>query len=150
MSSKKPIQTVTNILRIRVPAGKATSSPPIGPALGQRGINIGEFCRQFNNRTKHIKPGIPLPVLITTHPDRSFTFIHKLPSISYFLKNACELEKGAQQPGKHIVGQLTLRHIYEIARVKQQDVSFQHLQLSQICACILGSARSMGIQVVIN
>jgi large subunit ribosomal protein L11 len=149
MSGKKTSQTVaTSVVRLLIPVGKSLSSAPIGPALGQRGINIGEFTKQFNQKTKEIKPDTPIPVHVTVKSDRTFTFVTKMPHVSYFLKKACDLEKGAHQPGRHIVGQLTLRHVYEIAQVKQQDPSLQHLPLQKICACIIGSARSMGIQIV--
>jgi len=129
-----------------VPAGKANPSPPIGPALGQRGLNIMEFCKAFNAQTQGLEPGMPIPVVITAFADRTFTFVTKTPPVSYFLKKAANLPKGSQTPGKGFVGKVTMEQIREIAEKKMQDLNANDIEAAS--AMLVGSARSMGLQVV--
>ncbi|PVV04443.1 hypothetical protein BB560_001053 [Smittium megazygosporum] len=146
--SKKATSGSNAIIRMLVGAQKATPSPPIGPALGQRGVKSMDFCKQFNERTKKIQPGTPTPTLITVRPDRTFSFVTKTPPTSWLLKRAAGIEKGAQKPGSEVVGELSLKHIYEIALIKQQDLHLQHISLENLCKTVIGSAKSVGINVV--
>lgn len=146
--SKKGAAAAVGLLRMTVPAGKATPQPPIGPALGQRGVNIMEFCKQFNDRTKHLQPETPVPVVVKVNPrDRTFSFTTSNPPASYFLKRAAGITQGASTHHA-AVGTVTARQIYEIAKIKQQDGALSHVPLQQVCNSIAGSARSMGIRVV--
>ena len=144
--SKK--QAVASAAKLWVGACEAKPTPPIGPALGQRGVKAIDFCKQFNDRTKDILTGTPMRVLINVRPDRSFTFTVKPPTTAYFLKKAANIEKGASSPGHEQAGRVSLKHVYEIAKIKKQDPNLNALPLSMICSQIVGSARSMGIQVV--
>ncbi len=126
-------------------AGQASPSPPIGPALGQRGINIMEFCKQFNARTQDMEPGSPVPVIITVYQDKSFTFEMKTPPASYFLKKAAGLNKGSQAPGRDVAGSVTQDQLREIAEAKMKDLNANDVE--QAMKIIAGSARSMGLQV---
>ena len=138
---------VVGIIKLHVPAGKANPSPPIGPALGQRGLNIMEFCKAFNATTQNLEPGTPIPVVITAFGDRSFTFVTKSPPNSYFLKKAAGIEKGSQTTGKGItVGRVTMAQIREIAEQKMQDLNAK--DIDGACRMLIGSARSMGLDVV--
>jgi len=137
---------VVGFIKLQVPAGKANPSPPIGPALGQRGLNIMEFCKAFNAQTQKLEPGMPIPVVITAYADRSFTFITKTPPNSYFLMKAAGIEKGTQTPGKGTVGRVTMKQIREIAQQKMPDLNAK--DLDGACNMIIGSARSMGLDVV--
>jgi large subunit ribosomal protein L11 len=138
---------VVGIIKLQVPAGKANPSPPIGPALGQRGLNIMEFCKAFNVATQNLEPGMPIPVVITAYGDRSFTFVTKSPPNSYFLKKAAGIEKGSQTPGKtRPTGQVTMAQIREIAEQKMQDLNAK--DIDGACRMLIGSARSMGLEVV--
>ncbi|UIJ73844.1 50S ribosomal protein L11 [Aurantimonas sp. HBX-1] len=133
-------------LKLQVPAGSATPSPPIGPALGQRGVNIMEFCKAFNAQTQDQEKGQPIPVIITYYQDKSFTFVMKTPPVSYFLKKAANLSKGSQTPGKATAGSVTRDQVREIAEKKLQDLNATNLDAAM--AMIEGSARSMGLEVV--
>ena len=133
-------------VKLQVPAGKANPSPPIGPALGQQGVNIMEFCKQFNARTQKMEQGMPIPVVITVFQDRSFTFITKTPPVSYFLKKAAGIESGAKTVGTQIVGRVTRKQVEEIAKEKMPDLNCDTIESAM--AQIIGSARSMGLQVV--
>ncbi|MBB4001390.1 MAG: 50S ribosomal protein L11 [Aurantimonas endophytica] len=133
-------------LKLQVPAGSATPSPPIGPALGQRGVNIMEFCKAFNAQTQDQEKGQPIPVIITYYQDKSFTFVMKTPPVSYFLKKAANLPKGSQTPGKSVAGSVTRDQVREIAEKKLQDLNATNLDAAM--AMIEGSARSMGLEVV--
>jgi large subunit ribosomal protein L11 len=138
---------VVGIIKLHVPAGKANPSPPIGPALGQRGLNIMEFCKAFNAATQNLDPGMPIPVVITAFGDRSFTFVTKSPPNSYFLKKAAGIEKGSQTTGKGSpVGRVTMTQIREIAEQKMQDLNAK--DIDGACRMLIGSARSMGLDIV--
>ena len=133
-------------VKLQVPAGAANPSPPIGPALGQQGVNIMEFCKQFNARTQGQEKGMPIPVVITVFQDRSFTFVTKTPPNTYFLKKAAGIEVGAKTVGTQIVGKVTKAQIEEIAKAKMPDLNCDTVESAM--AQIIGSARSMGLQVV--
>ena len=138
---------IVGMIKLQVPAGKANPSPPIGPALGQRGLNIMEFCKTFNAQTQNLEPGMPIPVVITAYADRSFTFVTKTPPNAYFLKKAAGIEKGSQTAGKGgPVGRVTMAQIREIAQEKMQDLNANDLDAA--CRMVIGSARSMGLDVV--
>ena len=138
---------IIGMIKLQVPAGKANPSPPIGPALGQRGLNIMEFCKAFNAATQNLEPGMPIPVVITAFGDRSFTFVTKSPPNSYFLKKAAGVEKGSQTTGKgNTVGRVTMAQIREIAETKMPDLNAK--DVDGACRMLVGSARSMGLEVV--
>jgi large subunit ribosomal protein L11 len=138
---------IVGIIKLHVPAGKANPSPPIGPALGQRGLNIMEFCKAFNAATQNLEPGMPVPVVITAYADRSFAFVTKSPPNSYFLKKAAGIEKGSQTAGKgSTVGRVTMAQIREIAQQKMQDLNAKDIDGAS--RMLIGSARSMGLDVV--
>jgi large subunit ribosomal protein L11 len=137
---------VTGYIKLQVPAGKANPSPPIGPALGQRGLNIMEFCKAFNAATQGMEPGMPIPVVITAYADRTFTFVTKTPPASYFLRRAAGLEKGGATPGKSTSGRVTLAQVREIAEAKMQDLNANDVDAAM--RMVMGSARSMGLEVV--
>ncbi len=137
---------ITGYIKLQIPAGKANPAPPIGPALGQAGVNIMEFCKQFNAQTQQKEVGMPIPVVITVYKDRSFTFIMKQPPVSYFLLKAAKLEKGTGLVGKEIVGKVTMAQIREIAKQKMVDMNANDEEAA--CRMIAGSAVSMGIEVV--
>jgi large subunit ribosomal protein L11 len=138
---------IVGLIKLQVPAGKANPSPPIGPALGQRGLNIMEFCKAFNAATQSMDPGIPIPVVITAYGDRSFTFVTKTPPASYFLKQAAGIAKGSQTVGRGgNVGRVTMDQVREIAEKKMADLNANDVDAA--CKMIIGSARSMGIEVV--
>ena len=136
---------VTGFLKLQVPAGAANPSPPIGPALGQRGLNIMEFCKAFNAQTQKMEKNTPIPVVITTYQDRSFTFELKTPPVSYFLKKAAKLESGSKTPGREIAGSVTKAQINEIAKEKMKDLNCDSIEAA--AKMIAGSARSMGLTV---
>ena len=137
---------VVGLIKLQVPAGKANPSPPIGPALGQRGLNIMEFCKAFNAQTQNLEPGMPIPVVITAYADRSFTFVTKTPPASFFLKKAAGVEKGAQTTGKgDTVGRVTMAQIREIAEQKMKDLNCDTVEAAM--RMVEGSARSMGLEV---
>ena len=137
---------ITGYIKLQVPAGSANPSPPIGPALGQRGLNIMEFCKQFNAQTQKLEPGMPIPVSITAYSDRSFNFIMKTPPASWFLKRAAKLESGSKTPGREPVGKVTKAQIREIAEKKMADLNANDVEAAM--RMIAGSARSMGLEVV--
>ena len=136
---------VTGFLKLQVPAGAANPSPPIGPALGQRGLNIMEFCKAFNAQTQKIEKNTPIPVIITTYQDRSFTFEMKTPPVSYFLKKAAKLDSGSKTPGREMVGEVTKKQLREIAEQKMKDLNCDTIEAAM--KMIEGSARSMGLAV---
>jgi large subunit ribosomal protein L11 len=137
---------VVGFIKLQVPAGQANPSPPIGPALGQRGLNIMEFCKQFNAQTQKMEAGTPIPVTITAYGDRSFTFVMRTPPASYFLKKAAKLESGSKTPGREPAGKVTKAQIREIAEKKMADLNANDIEAAM--QMIAGSARSMGLQVV--
>jgi len=138
---------VIGYIKLQVPAGKANPSPPIGPALGQRGLNIMEFCKAFNAQTQQLEAGMPIPVVITAYSDRTFTFVTKTPPVTYFLKKAAGIQKGSQTPGKGAVaGQVTMEQIREIAAKKMADLNANDIEAA--ASMLVGSARSMGLKVV--
>ncbi|WP_194097918.1 50S ribosomal protein L11 [Marivivens aquimaris] len=132
-------------LKLQVPAGDAKPAPPVGPALGQRGINIMEFCKAFNAKTADMEKGAPCPTVITYYQDKSFTFEIKTPPASYYLKKAASLKSGANKPGKETVGNVTVAQVREIAEAKMKDLNANSVEAAM--QIILGSARSMGIEV---
>jgi large subunit ribosomal protein L11 len=136
---------ITGYLKLQVPAGSATPSPPIGPALGQRGLNIMEFCKAFNAQTQEMEKGAPTPVVITIYADKSFTFELKLPPVTYYLKKAMNLKSGSKLPGKDSAGTITQAQIRDIAEKKLKDLNAYDVDSAM--SMIAGSARSMGIQV---
>jgi len=136
---------VAGYIKLQVPAGQANPSPPIGPALGQAGLNIMEFCKAFNAETQGMEQGMPIPVVITAYADRTFSFIKKTPPASFYLKKAAKLPKAANNPGKETVGSVTMKQVREIAELKMVD--FNTSDVDQACKMIIGSARSMGIEV---
>ena len=133
-------------LKLQVPAGKANPSPPVGPALGQRGINIMEFCKAFNAKTQEMEKGQPIPVVITYFQDKSFTFQMKTPPVSYFLKKAAKLKSGSKTPGRASAGQVTRDQVREIAEAKMKDLNANDVDAAMLM--VEGSARSMGLEVV--
>ncbi len=136
---------ITGYLKLQVAAGSATPSPPIGPALGQRGLNIMEFCKAFNAKTADQEKGAPTPVVITIYADKSFTFVTKLPPVTYLLKKSANLKAGSKLPGKESAGTITSKQIREIAEKKMADLNAYDVE--QAMTMIAGSARSMGLQV---
>ena len=132
-------------IKLQVPAGAANPSPPIGPALGQRGLNIMEFCKGFNAKTQEMEKGMPIPVNITVFSDKSFTFEMKTPPASYFLKKAAKLESGSKAPGRDFAGTVTKAQVRQIAEAKMKDLNANDIEMAM--RLIEGSARSMGIRV---
>ena len=136
---------IVGFIKLQVPAGKANPSPPVGPALGQRGLNIMEFCKAFNAQTQKMEPGLMLPVVITAYADKSFTFILKSPPASVLIKKALKLDKGSKTPHTDKVGKLTRKQAEEIAKMKQPDLTAADMDAA--VRTIAGSARSMGVEV---
>ncbi len=136
---------IVGYIKLQVPAGKANPSPPIGPALGQRGLNIMEFCKSFNAQTQGMEPGLPLPVVITAYADKSFTFILKTPPASVLIKKAAKVDKGSPKPHTDKVGKITRTQVEEIAKMKMKDLTAADVESAM--RTIAGSARSMGITV---
>jgi len=137
---------IVGYVKLQVPAGQANPSPPIGPALGQRGLNIMEFCKAFNAASQKMEPGSPVPVVITAFQDKSFTFEMKSPPASYFLKKAAKINAGSKEPGKNIVGKVTMAQCREIAEQKLKGMNARDIEAG--AKEIAGSARSMGLEVV--
>ena len=139
---------VDGFINLQVPAGQANPSPPIGPALGQRGVNIMEFCKSFNAKTKEMEQGTPIPVKITVYSDRSFTFEMRLPPASFLIKKAAKVTAGSKAPGRDSAGTITKAQVRDIAKLKMKDLNTDDLEAAS--RTIAGSARSMGLQVVEN
>lgn len=136
---------ITGYINLQVPAGAANPSPPIGPALGQRGVNIMEFCKQFNAKTQEMEKGTPLPAKITVYQDKSFTFEIKTPPASFFLKKAAKVDGGSKKPGIDVKGSVTMDQVRDIAKAKMKDLNANDIEAA--AKIIAGSARSMGLQV---
>ena len=136
---------IDGYINLQVPAGQANPSPPIGPALGQRGLSIMEFCKQFNAKTKDMEEGAPIPVKITVYSDRSFTFEMRTPPVSYFIKKAAKVESGSKTPGRDKAGIVTKAQVKEIAEKKMKDLNCDTIEAAM--RMVEGSARSMGIEV---
>ena len=137
---------IVGFIKLQIPAGKANPSPPVGPALGQRGLNIMEFCKAFNAATQKMEPGMPIPVVITAYADRTFSFITKMPPVSYFIIKASGLPKGSKEPGRTKVGKITKTQVREIAEQKMPDLNCSTVESAM--NMVMGQARSMGIEVV--
>src|SRR5512145_3233084 len=136
---------IVGYIKLQVPAGKANPSPPIGPALGQRGLNIMEFCKAFNAQTQSVEPGLPIPVVITAYADKSFTFVMKTPPTAVLIKKAASIEKGSAKPHVDKVGKLTRAQAEQIAKTKMPDLTAANLEAA--VRTVAGSARSMGVEV---
>jgi large subunit ribosomal protein L11 len=136
---------ITGYIKLQVPAAAANPSPPIGPALGQRGLNIMEFCKAFNAQTQNLEKNAPIPVVITVYQDRSFTFEMRTPPVSYFLKKAAKIESGAKTPGRGTAGAVTTAQVREIAEKKMKDLNCDTVEAAM--RMVEGSARSMGLEV---
>ena len=137
---------VLELIKLQIPAGGANPAPPVGPALGQRGLNIGDFVKQFNDRTKNLEKGAPIPVLITAYRDKTFKFITKLPPVSHYLKKAARIDKGSSTPGRELVGKVTMKDVEKIANEKMKDLNA--INLEGAVNMVKGSAVSMGMEVV--
>ena len=137
---------VMTLVKLQIPAGQANPAPPVGPALGQHGVNIMEFCKAFNASTQELEKGMPIPTVITVYADRSFTFITKTPPASFLIKKAANLKSGSKEPGKVTAGKIARSKLSEIAQVKMADLNAN--DLDQATKIIEGSARSMGLEVV--
>lgn len=137
---------VLGYIKLQIPAGKANPSPPVGPALGQRGLNIMEFCKAFNAKTQDMEPGAPIPVVITAYKDKTFTFVTKTPPNTFFLKKAAGKQKGSLTPGRDTAGKVTIAQIREIAEKKMKDMNANDIEAAM--NMLKGSARSMGFEVV--
>ena len=138
-------ELVTQV-KLQVPAGAANPAPPVGPALGQHGLNIQDFCKQFNDKTKDAEKGMALPVVINVYKDRSFDFVTKKPPVTFYLKKAAKIKKGCQTPGRSKLGKVTMKQVEDIAKEKLEDLNAYDVE--QASKIILGSARSMGMEVV--
>ena len=137
---------ILEFIKLQIPAGGANPSPPVGPALGQRGLNIMDFCRAFNDKTKNIEKGSPIPVVITAYKDKTFKFITKLPPVSHYLKKAAKIDKGSSTPGRELVGRVTMEDIEKIAKEKMVDLNA--IDLKGAVNIVKGSAVSMGMEVI--
>ena len=137
---------IVGYIKLEIPAGQANPSPPVGPALGQRGLNIMEFCKAFNAATQKMDPGTPTPVVITAYGDRRFTFVTKTPPTSYFLKKAAGIDKGSGTPSREVKGKVTKAQVREIAEKKMKDLNANDVEAA--ARMVAGSARSMGLEVV--
>ena len=137
---------VLEFIKLQIPAGGANPSPPVGPALGQRGLNIMDFCKAFNDKTKNIEKGAPIPVVITAYKDKTFKFVTKLPPVSHFLKKAAKIDKGSSTPGRELVGKVTMKDIEKIAKEKMVDLNA--FDLKGAVNIVKGSAVSMGMEII--
>jgi large subunit ribosomal protein L11 len=143
MAEKKIIGNI----KLQIPAGKANPSPPVGPALGQKGLNIMDFCNKFNDKTKDFEKGMPIPVVINAYADRSFDFVTKTPPASFLIIKKSKLKKGSSTPGKESVGKISVSDLKEIAEIKVKDIK---LPIDSILKMLEGTARSMGVKVIGN
>lgn len=136
------------MVKLLIPAGKASPSPPVGPALGAKGVKSMDFCKEFNARTAHIEPGLVLPTRIQIFPDKTFTFVTKTPTTSYFIKKAAGIDKGSGKVGKGFIGSISVKHVYEIAKIKKEDPHMSHASLEDISRAVVGTAATLGVKVV--
>ena len=137
---------ILGYIKLQIPAGGANPSPPVGPALGQRGLNIMDFCKAFNEKTKDLEKNAPIPVIITAYKDKKFDFITKLPPVSYYLKKALNIKKGNSTPGRTVIGKINLKQLEEIAKLKMKDLNANNIEGA--IQMIKGSAKSMGLEIV--
>ncbi len=142
MAKAKAVKT---FIKLQIPAGSANPAPPVGPALGQHGVNIMDFCKQFNEKTRKLEQGVPIPVVITVFEDRTFTFITKMPPMSALIKKAAGLAKGSGTPNKDKVGKMTLKQVEEVAKTKLPDLNTKDVK--QAMEMVKGTARSMGVDI---
>jgi len=140
------VKVVKTMIKLQIPAGSANPAPPVGPALGQHGVNIMDFCKQFNEKTRKLEQGVPIPVVITVFEDRTFTFITKMPPMAALIKKAAGLAKGSGEPNKTKVGKLTLKQVEEVARLKLVDLNTKDIK--QAMEMVEGAARSIGVDVI--
>ena len=138
---------VLELIKLQIPAGGANPAPPVGPALGQRGLNMMDFVKQFNDRTKGLEKGAPIPVVITAYKDKTFKFVTKLPAVSHFLKKAAKIDKGSSTPGRELVGRVTMKDVEKIAKEKMVDLNA--IDLKGAVNIVKGSAVSMGMEVIV-
>ena len=141
----KSKKKILGFIKLQIPAGKANPSPPVGPALGQKGLNIMDFCKAFNAETQKLEPGIPVPVIINAFEDRTFTFITKLPPVAYYIKKAANVKSGSKEPSKVVAGKITSAQVKEIAETKMPDLNCSTVEAAM--NMVAGQARSMGIKV---
>ena len=139
------VKKIEGYIRLQIPAGQANPAPPVGPALGQAGLSIPDFCKSFNATTQNMEPGMPIPVRITVYQDKSYSFETKSPPASYYIKKAARVEKGSESPGIEIIASISKRQLREIAEIKMVDLNANDIEAA--CKIIAGSARSMGINV---
>ena len=143
MAKAKAIKT---FIKLQIPAGAANPAPPVGPALGQHGVNIMDFCKQFNEKTKKLEQGVPIPVVLTVFEDRTFTFITKMPPMAALIKKAAGLAKGSGVPNKDKVGKLNLKQVEEVAKLKLPDLNTKDVKMAM--EMVKGTARSMGVDII--
>ncbi len=139
------VKQIKTLIKLQIPAGAANPAPPVGPALGQHGVNIMDFCKNFNERTKKLEQGVPIPVVITVFEDRTFTFITKMPPMAALIKKAAGLAKGSGEPNKTKVGKMNLKQVEEVARQKLVDLNTKDVK--QAMEMVKGTARSMGVEI---
>ncbi len=139
------VKQIKTLIKLQIPAGAANPAPPVGPALGQHGVNIMDFCKQFNEKTKKLEQGVPIPVVITVFEDRTFTFITKMPPMAALIKKAAGLAKGSGEPNKTKVGKLNLKQVEEVAKTKLPDLNTKDIK--QAMEMVKGTARSMGVEI---
>jgi len=140
------VKAVKTMIKLQIPAGSANPAPPVGPALGQHGVNIMDFCKQFNEKTRKLEQGVPIPVVITVFEDRTFTFITKMPPMAALIKKAAGLAKGSGEPNKTKVGKMTLKQVEEVAKQKLVDLNTKDIK--QAMEMVKGTARSMGVDII--
>ncbi|HNT97882.1 MAG TPA: 50S ribosomal protein L11 [Elusimicrobiales bacterium] len=139
------VKQIKTLIKLQIPAGAANPAPPVGPALGQHGVNIMDFCKQFNEKTRKLEQGVPIPVVITVFEDRTFTFITKMPPMAALIKKAAGLAKGSGEPNKTKVGKLNLKQVEEVAKTKLPDLNTKDIK--QAMEMVKGTARSMGVEI---
>ncbi|KAF6021616.1 MRPL11 [Bugula neritina] len=147
-AGKKAKAAYTPFLKVTIPANQAKPAPPLGPQLGQLGINVPQFCKEFNAKTGHMIDGYPLPTSISINMDKTFSMEIHTPETSFLIKKAAGAPKGAMQPGKECAGMISLKHVYEIAKIKSADSNLDGCSMTRICDLIIGQCRSLGVSVV--